>query len=238
LLKFGHRPNGPLERDETPMPPPKSPPSRFRRRRWDRAAGPRRRRTGRPGHSRRRRAATGWRAKLHHVLCNYAGFLALAALVASGTAFSLAERGSPAGDQLRGTARVIDGDTLAIRGQRIRLHGIDAPETGQTCRDGAQRWPCGRRSTQALYERVAGHNVRCLGDRTDRYGRRIAVCHADRANLNAWMVEQGWALAYRRYARDFVAQERVARGARAGIWQGDFVAPWKWRRGARLQPGG
>ena len=68
----------------------------------------------------------------------------------------------------------------------------------------------------------------------DRYGRIVAVCRAGGEDLNAWMVERGWALAYRRYSRTNVDEEASARSARGGLWRGDFVAPWDWRQGERL----
>ncbi len=46
--------------------------------------------------------------------------------------------------EITGKPRVIDGDTIEIAGQRIRLHGIDAPEADQTCVARNQQWPCGR----------------------------------------------------------------------------------------------
>ena len=62
----------------------------------------------------------------------------------------------------------------------------------------------------------------------------MAVCRYGGEDLNAWMVSQGWALAYRRYAQDYVDEEAGAKAARVGIWRGDFVPPWDWRRGKRL----
>lgn len=68
----------------------------------------------------------------------------------------------------------------------------------------------------------------------DRYGRIVSVCHAHGEDLNGWMVANGWAMAYRDYSRDYVQQEQSAAAAKVGIWQGDFVPPWEWRRGKRL----
>jgi endonuclease YncB( thermonuclease family) len=76
------------------------------------------------------------------------------------------------------------------------------------------------------------------GDKRDRYGRLIAVCYIGTVDLNARMVRDGWALAYRRYASDYVAEETEARAAGSGIWQGQFVEPWKWRRQSRAEPAG
>ena len=49
------------------------------------------------------------------------------------------------------------------------------------------------------------------------------------------MVLNGWALAYRKYSKDYAGQEQSAKTARRGIWRGEFVPPWEWRRGKRLQ---
>ncbi|PCJ60346.1 MAG: hypothetical protein COA65_03715 [Rhodospirillaceae bacterium] len=58
----------------------------------------------------------------------------------------------------------------------------------------------------------------------------IATCFAGSINLNAEMVRRGWALAYRRYSKDYVVEEIEAQEAKLGIWAGDFELPWKWRR--------
>ena len=139
-----------------------------------------------------------------------------------------------AAQTVTGRASVTDGDTLEIRDVDIRLHGIDAPESAQTCIAGGQRWPCGRRSANALAAKIDRGTVRCEGRDRDRYGRLIAVCYAGGTDLNAWLVRNGWALAYRRYSRDYVPEERQAQAEGAGIWRGEFVAPWEWRRGQRL----
>ena len=61
----------------------------------------------------------------------------------------------------------------------------------------------------------------------------VAVCYAGQYDLNAKMVRQGWALAYRRYSTDYVVTEDKAREAKRGMWKGEFVPPWEWRRGKR-----
>ncbi len=68
----------------------------------------------------------------------------------------------------------------------------------------------------------------------DRYKRIIARCTVAGEDMGAWMVSQGWALAYRRYSLDYVDEEADARAARRGIWAGELVKPWEWRRGKRL----
>ena len=139
------------------------------------------------------------------------------------------------GETLSGFARVIDGDTFEIRGTRIRLHGVDAPESRQRCRARGRGWPCGREATRALSRRIGGRRVVCEERDRDRYGRTVAVCRAGGENVNAWMTRAGWAFAYRRYSLSYIAEEWAARAADRGIWRGEVVAPWDWRKGARLQ---
>lgn len=132
-----------------------------------------------------------------------------------------------------GIARVLDGDTIEVGSVRVRLWGVDAPEGKQTCLEGSRRWPCGRRATQALARRIDGRSVVC--EERDRDGRVVAVCRHNGTNVNAWLVREGWALAFRRYTRAYVEEESAALAARRGLWRGKFVRPWDWRRGKRLQ---
>ncbi len=137
--------------------------------------------------------------------------------------------------QLSGPASVTDGDTLKVSGHRVRLHGIDAPESAQTCRAEGKPWSCGTAAATALRKRLARRPVACKERDRDSYGRIVAVCRVAGEDVNAWMVSQGWALAYRKYSPDYVPQERGAKAARRGLWRGAFVPPWDWRRGDRLQ---
>ena len=137
-------------------------------------------------------------------------------------------------NELNGVASVIDGDTVEIRGTRIRSHGINAPESRQLCtRPSGQSWRCGQQAALALSDRIGRRSVICVARDTDRYGRTIAVCSQDGIDLNAWMVAEGWAVAYRQYSRDYVLADTEARSAGRNIWSGTFVMPWDWRRGAR-----
>ena len=124
--------------------------------------------------------------------------------------------------------------TLEIRGQRIRLHGIDAPESRQLCATAeGQRWRCGQEAALSLADRIGRRQVSCTLRDIDRYGRFIAVCHQDGTDLNGWLVREGWAVAYRRYSRDYIRDENEARSARRNIWSGRFDMPWDWRRAQR-----
>ncbi|MFO1126960.1 MAG: thermonuclease family protein [Rhodospirillales bacterium] len=149
----------------------------------------------------------------------------------------LAVMGGPtlADDTLVGRARVIDGDTLDINGSRVRLNGIDAPEKSQLCEAGQVSWACGANATTFLTSATQGADVTCRGDKHDRYGRLLAVCYANGVELNAQMVRDGWALAYRRYSLDYVSEEAEARAAGRGMWRGQFIEPWEWRSAQRPQ---
>lgn len=131
---------------------------------------------------------------------------------------------------LVGVATVIDGDTIEIHGQRIRFHGVDAPESSQTCTRDGHDWPCGRRSADALSGFLGRRTVNCTAEKIDRYGRIDARCAVDGADIEAWMVREGWALAYRRYSHDYVDEEAVARAARRNIWSGKMLSPERYRR--------
>ena len=156
-------------------------------------------------------------------------------VLAACLALSAATVAWPAQAQLAGRVSVIDGDSLRMSALQVRLHGIDAPESAQTCVAAGRRWPCGTQASRALRRRIAGRTVSCEPKEQDRHGRIVAVCRVRGQDLGAWMVAQGWALAYRHHSRDYVSEERAARSARRGIWRGEFVAPWDWRRDRRQE---
>ena len=134
---------------------------------------------------------------------------------------------------IAGTASVIDGDTIEIHGQRIRLHGIDSPEGRQRCESGGKEWRCGTEAANALAGFIDRSPVSCAEKDVDQYGRIVAVCAVRGTDVNRWMVANGWAVAYRRYSRAYDDDEREARAAQRGIWAGEFQMPWDWRRAQR-----
>ena len=133
-------------------------------------------------------------------------------------------------DCLTGPAKVIDGDTIVVAGQMVRLHGIDALELDQTFWWRGQQIGCGTMSLAALEALIAGVKVRCEVIERDRHGRLVAkVFSPNRIDIGPRLVSAGWALAYRRCSTDYVAAEDEARKARRGMWRGTFVKPWEWR---------
>lgn len=132
---------------------------------------------------------------------------------------------------LVGYARVIDGDTLDLSGQRIRLNGVDAPEATQTCDRQGQPYRCGEAATKALANLVQDTLVRCDSTGTDRYRRILARCRTvpGDISLGAWLVRNGYAVAYHQYSYEFIPEELVARAAGRGLWAGTFQMPWDYR---------
>jgi len=136
------------------------------------------------------------------------------------------------GNSLAGRARVVDGDSLDVAGERIRLYGIDAPEFRQSCNDLAGRpYACGRASSRALAALIAGRQVSCTAVDHDRYGRDVAICTVDGRDLGEVMVRAGHAVDYAQHSRGrYAAAEREARDSKRGIWAGTFEDPAVWRR--------
>jgi endonuclease YncB( thermonuclease family) len=136
---------------------------------------------------------------------------------------------------LQGQVSVIDGDTIDLHTQRIRLHAVDAPESGQVCLDASQKsWRCGQQAANALSDFIGQSTVACQQTDTDHYGRLVATCTARNTSLNAWLVANGWAVAYRQYGGHlYSSQEQSAKVRKIGIWRGKFDIPSDWRRGKR-----
>lgn len=138
-----------------------------------------------------------------------------------------------------GIPTVTDGDTLAIRGIKFRFHGVDAPESSQTCQDArAQIYRCGQKAALALSDKIASRTVTCLEKDRDRYGRIVAVCSVAGLDLNRWLVGQGLAVAYLEYSRDYAGDEVKARAAKVGLWAGTFQMPWDYRKAGNAPSSG
>ena len=135
--------------------------------------------------------------------------------------------------EILSTTKVIitDGDTIKFNNKKIRLHGIDTPEIKQLCKSkNGEDYKCGVKAKLALINLISSHQVKCSIHGKDRYKRLIATCFVKNININEWLVKEGWALAYRRYSADYINAEMFAKSNRAGLWQGIFLEPWKWRR--------
>lgn len=134
-------------------------------------------------------------------------------------------------DTIAGRASVIDGDTIDIHGQRIRILDVDAPESRQTCQDqDGKDWRCGQKAALALSDWIGAHPVTCETTRKDKFHRWLARCTVAGQDLGEWMAAQGWVVPFRDCKCEMVrAASGHARLEKTGIWQGWFMMPWEWR---------
>ena len=134
-------------------------------------------------------------------------------------------------NDIQGIPIVTDGDTIKISNKRIRFHGIDAPEIKQICIKNSNEYSCGQEATRALIKKINGQETVCkVQSAQDRYKRYIGVCFSGIINLNQWMVRNGYAVAYRRYSKDYIEDENYAKKNKIGLWGGNFIHPEKWRK--------
>lgn len=125
--------------------------------------------------------------------------------------------------------KVVDGDSLIVRGKMTRLIGIDAPEFFQICQNAAgEDYECGQEATKYMQKMVddglrRGDKINCKKKDTDRYNRDLSICRLGKVNLNKSMVEAGWAVTYRHNYYD--QQQEDAQKEKRGIWQGKFMRP-------------
>jgi len=125
---------------------------------------------------------------------------------------------------------IVDGDTIDLKGTRIRLHGIDAPEAGQKCKRARRgTWKCGKAALDRLTELSKG-GISCFITGSDQHARYLAVCRQpDGTDINQLMVVEGYAWAFKRYSQDYVAAEDQAKARGLGVWQAQTVTAWDYR---------
>ena len=145
-------------------------------------------------------------------------------------------------EEISGTPKIIDGDTVHINNYKFRLEGIDAPEMRQQCKKESLKisstigftfykdYSCGKVSKEKLITKIDTTEIKCISSSKDRYKRYIATCYKEKINLNQWMVRNGYAIAYRRYSKKYVPDEDFAKKNKLGLWQGKFIKPEKWRK--------
>ena len=145
-------------------------------------------------------------------------------------------------EEIYGTPKIIDGDTVHINSKKIRLEGIDAPEIRQQCQkvflkisaiigfSFKKNYSCGVISKKKLVDKINKSQINCISSGRDRYKRYLATCYKDKINLNKWMVRNGLAVAYKRYSKDYLGDEVYAKENKLGLWKGSFIRPEKWRK--------
>lgn len=127
-----------------------------------------------------------------------------------------------------GSAHVVDGDTIYVNQIRLRLLSMDAFESAQTCSREGVKYPCGGEATRALIRLIGQKEVRCEGDKRDRYNRPLVHCRVGDLDLGREMVRSGWAISA--YGSEYRGVEEAAQRATAGAWAGTFQNPADWRK--------
>ena len=126
--------------------------------------------------------------------------------------------------------KITDGDTIKINGEKIRFSGIDTPELKQNCIKEGESDPCGITAKQILIDKIGNNKVICISEGKDQYKRTLAECFVNDESLSSYLVRSGYAFAYRRYSKKFIADEDYARINKIGIWAMKFEYPWDYRR--------
>ena len=126
--------------------------------------------------------------------------------------------------------KITDGDTIRINGEKIRFSGIDTPELRQTCLKQGIQVPCGIEAKQILIDKIADNKIVCIREGKDQYKRTLAECFVNNESLSSYLVKSGYAFAYRRYSKKFIADEDFARTNKIGMWSMEFDYPWDWRK--------
>jgi len=146
---------------------------------------------------------------------------------------AIAESGRSLETATSSMVRIIDGDTIVVDGEHMRLFGIDAPEKRQACTFVGQPKRCGLMATEVLRGFIGSAAVSCERRSRDRYGRTVAICSVAGRDLGRDMVYSGWAIASIRYSNMYIDVENEARGSRRGLWDGQFEKPEQWRAAQR-----
>ena len=127
-------------------------------------------------------------------------------------------------------AKVVDGDTIHLNGEKIRFNGIDTPEIKQVCKKNNEVVKCGIRAKELLINKIGNNKVKCVNEGVDRYKRILAECFVNNQSLSKYLVREGFAFAYRKYSTKFIEDENYAKKNKKGMWSMTFEYPWDYRR--------
>lgn len=136
---------------------------------------------------------------------------------------------SASAQDISGSGRAMDGDSLDMAGIAVRLHGVDAPELYQTCSRQGQSWACGKEASAKLAQLVNGAELRCEQRDVDDYDRIVASCTARQIDLGQAMVDAGLAVALPQFSDRYLGAEARAQALKLGIWGSDFQQPVDYR---------
>ena len=131
---------------------------------------------------------------------------------------------APETDTIAGAALALDGGTLIVSGQTLRLEDIDAPPASLVCRDGAWKYRCGDEAKFALATAVGSGPVECVHPHSVAGGQLAALCRNEAGlDIAAIQVENGWAVNDIRRSSRYIAEEMRARASSSGLWGNDFA---------------
>ena len=131
---------------------------------------------------------------------------------------------------LANSLRVVDGDTIVFKGEKIRFAGIDAPELKQTCMQDDQEVKCGMTAKIMLVKKIGNFTPKCTSEGKDTYKRTLAECFVNGESLSKFLVRSGYAFAYKKYSTKFVKDEDFAKTNKLGMWAMTFKYPWNYRK--------
>ena len=126
--------------------------------------------------------------------------------------------------------KVIDGDTIYLKNEKIRFSGIDTPEIKQTCNKNNETIKCGIQAKELLINKIGNNKVKCVKNGIDKYNRILAECFVNNQSLSKYLVREGYAFAYRKYSTKYIPDEDYAKKNKKGMWAMTFEYPWDYRR--------
>ena len=136
------------------------------------------------------------------------------------------------GTSFADSLRVVDGDTIVLNGEKIRISGIDAPELKQMCMNGDEKVFCGKTAKMILVKKIGNQTPECIREGKDVYKRTLAECFINGVSLSSFLVRSGYAFAYRKYSDKFIKDEEFAKENKLGMWSMKFQYPWDFRKGS------
>ena len=136
------------------------------------------------------------------------------------------------GTSFADSLRVVDGDTIVLNGEKIRISGIDAPELKQMCMNGDEKVFCGKTAKMILVKKIGNQTPECIREGKDVYKRTLAECFINGVSLSSFLVRSGYAFAYRKYSDKFIKDEEFAKENKLGMWSMKSQYPWDFRKGS------
>ena len=126
--------------------------------------------------------------------------------------------------------KIVDGDTIYLKNEKIRFSGIDTPEIKQTCNKNNETIKCGIQAKELLINKIGNNKVKCVKNGIDKYNRILAECFVNNQSLSKYLVREGYAFAYRKYSTKYIPDEDYAKKNKKGMWSMTFEYPWDYRR--------